>query len=111
MTHCKGIWLILLLGMCCACSEKSHITEPIPEIKVVCALNGSGDNGYNDEIVSGIMEINETSKVSLSMISPASMDEARTEVTAWMDEDLSIITFYSIYISSWKTIYNNLGWE
>lgn len=89
MTHCKGILLILLLGMCCACSEKSHTEESVPEITVVLGLNGAGDNGYDDEIVSGIMEINETSKVSLSMISPASMDEARAVVTAWMDEDLS----------------------
>ena len=58
------------------------------EIIVVLGLNGAGDNGYDDEIVSGIMEINETSKASVSMISPASMDEARAVVTAWMDDNL-----------------------
>ena len=88
MTHCKGIWLILLLGMCCACSEKSHIMEPVPQITVICSLNGSGDNGYNDEILSGIMEANETNSISLSIISPASIEEAQVALSEWIKADV-----------------------
>ena len=58
---------IILFGMCCACSENSHFDEPRPEITVVLGLSGAGDNGYNDEILAGIMDVNETNEVSLSM--------------------------------------------
>ena len=80
---------IILFGMCCACSEKSHFDEPRPEITVVLGLNGAGDNGYNDEILAGIMDINETNEISLSMISPASMDDARSALSTWLNKELS----------------------
>ena len=35
-------------------------------ITVVLGLNGAGDNGYNDEILAGIMDVNETNEVRLS---------------------------------------------
>ena len=80
---------IILFGMCCACSEKSHFDEPRPEITVVLGLSGAGDNGYNDEILAGIMDVNETNEVSLSMISPTSMDDARSALSTWVNKDLS----------------------
>jgi basic membrane protein A len=80
---------IILIGMCYACSEKIAIDEPRPEITVIMGLSGAGDNGYNDEILSGLMEVNETSELSLSMISPASIEEARTALNVWLDRDLS----------------------
>ena len=88
MTRCREILLIVLLGMCCACSEKSHIMEPVPQITVICSLNGSGDNGYNDEILSGIMEANETNSISLSIISPASIEEAQVALSEWIKADV-----------------------
>ncbi len=80
---------IILFGMCCACSEKSHFDEPRPEITVVLGLSGAGDNGYNDEILAGIMDVNEANEVSLSMISPTSMDDARSVLSAWVNKELS----------------------
>ena len=80
---------IMLFGMCCACSEKSHFDEPRPEITVVLGLSGAGDNGYNDEILAGIMDVNETNEVSLSMISPTSMDDARSALSTWVNKDFS----------------------
>ena len=80
---------IILFGMCCACSEKSHFDEPRPEITVILGLSGAGDNGYNDEILAGIMDINESADVSLSMISPASMDDARSALSTWLNKELS----------------------
>ena len=80
---------IILFGMCCACSETSHIDESRPEITVVLGLSGAGDNGYNDEILAGIMDINESNEVSLSMISPMSMDDARIALSLWVNKDLS----------------------
>ncbi len=80
---------IVLFGMCCACSEKSHFDEPRPEITVILGLSGAGDNGYNDEILAGIMDINESADVSLSMISPASMDDARSALSTWLNKELS----------------------
>lgn len=83
------ILLMIIFGMCCACSEKSYFEESRPEITVILGLSGAGDNGYNDEILAGIMDVNATNNISLSMISPTSMDDARSALSTWINKDLS----------------------
>lgn len=83
------ILAIIASGMFSACSEYDFFDEPRPEITIILGLAGAGDNGYNDEILSGIMDVNETDDVSLSMISPASMEEAKAALDKWVNEDLS----------------------
>ena len=81
--------VILFLGICCACSEKSHIAEPLPEITVVTASSGVGDNGYNDQILSGVMAVNESEDIVLSLITPGSVEEAGNVLEEWCSQKAS----------------------
>lgn len=75
----------MFLGMCCACSEKSNVVKSLPNITVVTAINGTGDNGYNDEILSGIMDVNESNEVVLSLITPSTIKEVEDLLDEWIN--------------------------
>lgn len=83
----KLIFCLLLLGTWCACSEESHNSPPRAKITIITALNGAGDNGYNDEILSGVMEAVESDDIVLSLITPSTMEEAQNVVNDWLKND------------------------
>lgn len=78
---------IVFLIICSGCSEKSHIAEPLPKITVVTATNGVGDNGYNDQILAGVMQVYESQDISLSLITPASLEETKTVLKEWCSKE------------------------
>lgn len=80
---------IVFLATCSACSEKSHIAEPLPKITIVTATNGVGDNGYNDQILAGVMQVYESQEISLSLITPATLDEAKNILNEWCSKESS----------------------
>lgn len=85
----KGIVLMIVIGINCACSDKSDYVEPVPEIIVVTATNGVGDNGYNDQILSGIMQVNEIYDIRLSLITPECLKEAKNILESWYSKETS----------------------
>ncbi len=85
----KIILSMVFLGICCACSEKSHITEPLPKITFVTATNGVGDNGYNDQILAGVMQVYESKDISLSLVTPANLEEVNTVLKEWCSKEAS----------------------
>lgn len=98
----------MIFGICCACSEESHIEEPSPRITVILSLSGTGDNGYNDEILSGVMEANKTSDVSLSMISPATMEEARTALNTWAEDVSGVRSLLVLAGNEYETLIQDI---
>lgn len=85
----KVILLVVFLGICYACSEKSHIAEPLPKITILTATNGVGDNGYNDLILAGVMQVYESHNISLSLITPATLEEAKNVLNEWVHKESS----------------------
>ncbi len=83
----KIILPLVLLGLCCACSEKQTPSDPLPRITVVTATGGAGDNGYNDQILAGVMQVGEAEDISLSLITPSDRKEAQEALLQWCSKE------------------------
>lgn len=106
------IFSIVLLGICCACSEKSHIVEPLPKITFVTATTGVGDNGYNDQILAGAMQVYESKDISLSLIMPASLEECMTVLNEWCSkESLGVRELLVLASNEYETLIDNIDAE
>ena len=73
----------------CGDGNTAEPSAPRPRITLVTALNGTGDNGYNDKITAGVMTFFEGHDVAMSLVRPATVDEARKALHSWLatDED------------------------
>lgn len=85
-------WCVLLLGVLslCGCSSDDEAgNAPLPRMSVllVTSTGGGGDNGYNDLILSGVMDFyrDNEDEVSFSLRHPANVDEAQTIVSQWLE--------------------------
>lgn len=52
-------------------------------LTVVTSISGLGDMGYNDKIMSGIMEFYGHHDVNMTLVSPTSLDEVRQLILDW----------------------------
>lgn len=81
-----GVWLTCL----CACSDNNNNPPKETDAKsvtILTSLNGAGDNGYNDLVVSGFMKFyNAHPEVALSMLHPTTMDDASRAIQNWLKE-------------------------
>ena len=70
-------------------SEPEIVDEKTPDaITLVTSLNGAGDNGYNDLILSGVLKFyQEHEDVTLSLVWPHDMKEAESFLTSWMNKE------------------------
>lgn len=68
-----------------SCSDDSTFSEKRVEaqITVVTSISGLGDNGYNDEILAGVMEVANSKDVEVSLVHPSTMDEAKEVFNNW----------------------------
>lgn len=85
----KIILQIGIFGLCCVCCGKHDLAEPLPRVTVLTATNGVGDNGYNDQILAGVMQVNESEDISLSLITPANLAEAEKVLEEWRSKEQS----------------------
>ena len=58
-----------------------------PSLTVITTINGAGDNGYNDKIIAGVMQFHESHDVAMSLVRPATIDEARSALHSWLARD------------------------
>lgn len=68
-----------------ACGDDGTFTEQAVEaqITVVTSISGPGDNGYNDQILAGVMEVANSRDVEVSLVHPTTMDEAKSVIDTW----------------------------
>jgi basic membrane protein A len=59
-------------------------SEDMPKITMVTSLAGSGDNGYNDLILVGVLRYYGNNSIRMSLQHPSSMDEARQIADDWI---------------------------
>ncbi len=82
-------WILMVCCWLMGCSDDDDSplqTEELPRLTVVTALGGLGDMGYNDLILSGIMQFYEQNEIILSLQRPYETDVAQQIITKWADE-------------------------
>lgn len=84
---------MLCISVCAflwACTDDEHIFTVLPqkEIMVLFAPNALGDNGYNDQILRGVVQYASSgvsSHVTVDYYNPTSLAEGECMIKAWRD--------------------------
>ena len=78
---------LLIVYLSTSCSGDNDISQrQSNHLTVVTSINGLGDMGYNDQIMSGIMRFYEANDVSMNMIRPNNTGEVRQALQKWQTE-------------------------
>lgn len=84
-------WLLLLfplMGFAAGCAsddDPADVETPaVPEVTLASSLSGSGDNGYNDLILTGALRFNEEHTVNMSLLHPDDLDDAGILLDEWL---------------------------
>lgn len=88
----KYLIYFFVLAVSSSCSDRDGDTaETLQEslsVTLVTSLNGAGDNGYNDLILSGALKFyQEHENVNLSLVWPHNMEEAELLLASWMEKE------------------------
>ncbi len=71
----------------CGDGNTAENLAPRPRITLVTTVNGAGDNGYNDKITAGVMKFFESHDVAMSLVRPATVEDARKALHSWLTKD------------------------
>ena len=88
-----SFYLLMVISVCAllwACTDNEHIPPVTPqkEILVLFAPNALGDNGYNDQILRGVVQYagsSVSSHVMVDYYNPTSLAEGERMIKAWRD--------------------------
>ena len=97
-----GLFLLLIL-FACSDSESVGVSESnsgIANITLVASINGIGDNSYNDQILAGLFRLYENQGVPFHLVQPESIDEAKSLVKSWLNENADTDSSLLILASS-----------
>ena len=88
----KYLIYFFVLAVLSSCSDRDGDTaETLQEslsVTLVTSLNGAGDNGYNDLILSGALKFYQAhEEVELSLVWPHDIAEAEGILTSWLAEE------------------------
>ncbi len=88
-----SVTIILLSLVAGGCSDKTDFpSEEMPKLSVtlVPSIGGSGDNGYNDRILTGVLRYyhNHEDEVSLSIRSPKKESDVEGIITEWTESEI-----------------------
>lgn len=80
---------MILLCAACSSSDDDASTHPSTAdgkgtVTLLLPVEGLGDNGYYDDIVSGVSDFAEASGARLQLLFPDSLDDARAKYAAWL---------------------------
>lgn len=75
----------LALSSCTSSEDNANVIKKA-NITIITSLNGTGDTGYNDLILSGIMYFYEANDVCLNMITPHRYEDVAPAVEKWQAE-------------------------
>ena len=78
---------LLIVYLSTSCSGDNDISQRQGNhLTVVTSINGLGDLGYNDQILSGTMHFYEANDVSMNLIRPNDTEEIRQVLQKWQTE-------------------------
>lgn len=88
MTKAKYLLMAMVAILCSvaftACDEDKFSEQAVEaKILVVTSISGPGDNGYNDQILAGVMEVANSRDVEISLVHPTSLEQAKTLFDNW----------------------------
>lgn len=78
---------LLIVYLSTSCSRDNDISlRQSNHLTVVTSINGLGDMGYNDQILSGTMHFYEANDISMNLIRPNDTEEVRQVLQKWQTE-------------------------
>lgn len=90
--YLKYIFVLVVLSSCT--DRDGDTAETFNEslsVTLVTSLNGAGDNGYNDLILSGVLRFyQEQENVNLSLVWPHNIEEAESFLASWMEKESDV---------------------
>ena len=80
------LYILFLPILFISCTEDSNddILTPKPKLTIIMSINGLGDMGYNDKIMSGIMKFYDNYEIEMNLIHPESETEVETHIYDWL---------------------------
>lgn len=83
-----NLWLLAQIPVGCTSgySDEPSVANPIPQIIVMYAPGGLGDQGYNDCILTGVQSFKKKhySEVEMYQYSPGTLEEAERLLSDWL---------------------------
>lgn len=91
----KYLKYFIVLVVLSSCTDRDGDTaETFNEslsVTLVTSLNGAGDNGYNDLILSGVLRFyQEQENVNLSLVRPHNIEEVELFLASWMEKESDV---------------------
>lgn len=78
--------VLLLVGMT-ACEKETTALSPRPTVRVLIASSGLGDMSYNDNILRGVLQVQQEQAFRLEYVSPRNTTEAEKILRLWQEEE------------------------
>ena len=89
-----SVYLLVLVVLSSCTDRDGDTAETFNEslsVTLVTSLNGAGDNGYNDLILSGVLRFyQEQENVNLSLVWPHNIEEAESFLASWMEKESDV---------------------
>lgn len=80
--------LFILFVGCGKQDEPVHVDVHVcADITVIAPLSGLGDNGYNDEVLAGVLEAATASQLEVSLLRPKTLEQAGEYVREWSEDE------------------------
>ena len=80
------VFLISAILSLISCKKDEDSVPQADYLMVVTSASGLGDMGYNDQIMSGIMNFYEANEVSMNLVRPNKTEEAKQTLQKWQAE-------------------------
>lgn len=81
----KFLGIICLLTLS-SCSDDKVNDAILPHLTVITSVSGLGDMGYNDKIMTGVMNFYEKHNIEMNLIYPQSEEEVKRMISSWQNE-------------------------
>ena len=81
-----ALMLAFLFSSCSSDNESDSLIDNRFHITTVTSINGLGDMGYNDQILSGIMHFYEANDVQMNLVHPKNTEEVKQALKKWQAE-------------------------
>ena len=87
MVRCHFFLIMFICLFTCCKDETGNIYIPNHQhLTLITSASGLGDMGYNDQIMSGIMNFYEANEVSMNLVRPNKTEEAKQALQKWQAE-------------------------
>ena len=106
----SALFLFILLSSCGKQDEPVHVDDHVcADITVITPLSGLGDNGYNDEALTGVLDAATASQLEVSLLRPKSLEQAGEYVRQWSNDGNSNRRLLILPDAEYSSILSNVS--